>query len=83
MGAVIRRVETTRGSGLPSLSMTDIYNGFIVIFKSGTSNLKKKKMNNQNSLLLRNSTAEVSRLLKGSIAAAKDFFGRLNWTILG
>lgn len=40
MGAVIRRVETTRGSGLPSLSMTDIYNGFIVIFKSGTSNLK-------------------------------------------
>lgn len=42
MGTVIRRVETTCGSGLPSLSMTDIYNGFIVIFKSGTSNLKKK-----------------------------------------
>lgn len=30
-------------------------------------------MNNQNSLLLRNSTAEVSRLLKGSIAAARLF----------
>lgn len=52
-------------------------------FSMPSHQLKSKEEEKKNLLLLRNSAAEVSRLLKGSIAAAKDFFGRLNWTILG
>lgn len=66
-----------------AMAMTDICQGSFISMPSHQLKSKEEKGEKKNSLLLRNSAAEVSRLLKGSIAAAKDFFGRLNWTILG
>lgn len=67
-----------------AMAMADICQGSFISMPSHQLKSKEEKgKKKKDSLLLRNSAAEVSRLLKGSIAAAKDFFGRLNWTILG